>query len=209
VGRRGICGAQPYRTAGFDVTFGYSGEYDATAHGLVPDAPIVGSVGPDPDQAFDPNDATGTTAHDFTLSGTAFYRLTLDTADLTPSDSAIDIDLYLYKDGQEVASSTAGGTHELIELTLPEDGTYTLYVHGWQTTGVDVGYNIHTWDVPAAGDSGSLAITAEPPDAALGVTGAISVEWSGLDAGTNYLGAVGHNDGAGLFALTLVEVSTE
>ena len=196
-------------TASFDVTFGYSGEYDATAHGLVPDVPIVGSVGPDPDQVFDPNDATGTTSHDFTLSGTAFYRLTLDTADLTPPDSAIDIDLYLYKDGEEVASSTAGGTHELIELTLPEDGTYTLYVHGWQTTGVDVGYNIHTWDVPAAADSGSLAITSEPPDAVLSATGSISIEWSGLDIGTNYLGAVGHNDGDGLFALTLVEVSTE
>jgi hypothetical protein len=29
-----------------------------------------------------------------------------------------------------------------------------------------------------------------------------------LDPGTNYLGAVGHNDSDGLFDLTLVEVST-
>ena len=97
----------------------------------------------------------------------------------------------------------------MIELTRPEDGTYTLFVHGWQTTGIDVGYNLHTWDVPAEPDSGSLAITAEPADAVLGATGSISVEWSGLDTGANYLGAVGHDDGDGLFALTLVEVSTE
>ena len=195
-------------TASFDVTFGYSGEYDATAHGLAPDIAIVGSVGPDPDQVFDPNDSTGTTAHEITLDGSAFFRLTLDTTDLTPPDSAIDIDLYLYKDGQQVASSTAGDTHELIELIGPEDGTYTLYVHGWQTTGLDVGYSMHTWDVPVEADSGSLSITAEPADAVLAATETISVAWTGLDAGTNYLGAVGHSDGDGLFAVTLVEVGT-
>jgi hypothetical protein len=72
-------------SASFDVTFGYTGEYDATAHGLAPDVPIVGSVGPDPDQAFDPNDSTGTTAHEFTLAGTAVCRLTRETTDLTLS----------------------------------------------------------------------------------------------------------------------------
>ena len=195
-------------TASFDITFGYEGEYDATAHGLAPDVPIVGSVDQDPDQVFDPNDATGTTAHDFTLSGTAFFRLTLNTEDLTPPDDAIDIDLYLYRDGELVASSTAGSTVEQIELTQPEDGTYTLYVHGWQTTGVTVGYQIHTWDVPLAADAGSLAVVDEPADAVLGATETITVGWSGLDSGTNYLGAVGHNDGDGLFDLTLVEVST-
>jgi hypothetical protein len=196
-------------SASFDITFGYEGEYDATAHGLAADVPIVGSVAQDPDQVFDPNDATGTTAHDFTLGSTAFFRLTLNTEDLTPPDDAIDIDLYLYKDGELVASSTAGGTVEVIELTQPEDGTYTLFVHGWQTTGVTVGYQIHTWDVPLAADAGSLSIVTEPPDAVLGATETIVAGWSGLDAGTNYLGAVGHNDGDGLFDLTLVEVSTE
>jgi hypothetical protein len=48
----------------------------------------------------------------------------------------------------------------------------------------------------------------EPPDAVLGATETIVVGWSGLDPGTNYLGAVGHNDADGLFDLTLVEVST-
>jgi len=196
-------------TASFDITFGYAGEYDATAHGLVADAPITGSVAQDPDQIFDPADPTGTTAHEITLSNTAFFRLTLDTADLTPPESAIDIDLYLYKDGEEVASSTSGGTAEQIELTTPEDGAYILYVHGWQTTGLTVGYSMHTWDVPLTPDAGSLAIVSEPADAVLGATETIVAGWSGLDPGINYLGAVGHNDGGGLFDLTLVEVSTE
>jgi hypothetical protein len=196
-------------TALFDITFGYAGGYDATAHGLVADVPIAGSVDQDPDQTFDPNDATGTTAHEITLSNTAFFRLTLDTADLTPPDSAIDLDLYLYKDGEQVAASTSGSTAEQIELTTPEDGTYTLYVHGWQTIGETVGYSMHTWDVPLTADAGSLTIVSEPTDAVLGATETIVAGWSGLDPGTNYLGAVGHNDDDGLFDLTLVEVSTE
>jgi hypothetical protein len=147
--------------------------------------------------------------HEITLSNTAFFRLTLDTADLTPPDPAIDIDLYLYKDGEQVASSTSGGTVEQIELTTPEDGTYTLYVHGWQTINLTVGYSMHTWDVPLTADAGSLTIVSEPTDAVLGSTETIVVGWSGLDAGIEYLGAVGHNDDDGLFDLTLVEVSTD
>jgi hypothetical protein len=171
--------------------------------------PITGSVGQDPDQAFDPNDATGTTAHEIVLSNTAVFRLSLNTEDLAPPDSGIDLDLYLYKDGQQVGSSTAGSTVELIELMSPEDGTYTLFVHGWQTLGQTVQYSIHTWDVSATPDAGSLLVTGEPANAVIGETAAIDIAWAGLSAGTNYLGAVGHNDADGLFDVTLVEVSTE
>jgi hypothetical protein len=50
---------------------------------------------------------------------------------------------------------------------------------------------------------------SEPTDAVLGSTETIVVGWSGLDAGMDYLGAVGHNDDDGLFDLTLVEVNTD
>jgi hypothetical protein len=194
----------------FDVTFGYSGEYDAAAHGLAANVPIVGSVTQDPDQSFAPSDVgNGATAHDITLSSSALLRITLTTADLTPPNAAIDLDLFLYKDGEEVASSGAGSTDEEIELTLPEDGTYTLYVHGWQTTGLTVGYSVNTWDVPLEADTGSLQVLDEPADAVLGATETITVGWTGLAAGENYLGAVSHNDAEGIIGLTIVEVSTE
>ncbi|HUF14388.1 MAG TPA: S8 family peptidase [Acidimicrobiia bacterium] len=193
----------------FEITFGYSGEYDATAHGLVPDVNVTGSVGQDEDQTFDPNDSEGTTTHEIVLSGTAAWKLTLGAADLDPANEDFDIDLYLFKDGQAVAASTNPGTDEEIILRLPENGTYTLFVHGWQTLGTEVGYTLHTWDVPNTADAGSLEITAEPDDAVIGTTGTITVEWSGLDTGTNYLGAVAHSDEDGIFGLTLVEVSTE
>ncbi|MEX0865263.1 MAG: S8 family peptidase [Acidimicrobiia bacterium] len=204
-----VTGTGTTGSASFEITFGYGGEYDATAHGLTADVPIAGSVDQDPDQAFDPNDATGTTAHEIVLSNTAVFRLSLNTEDLAPPDSGIDLDLYLYRDGQFVASSTAGSTVELIELMSPDDGTYTLFVHGWQTLDQTVLYSIHTWDVSATPDTGSLSVTGEPDNAAIGETGTIDIAWAGLSAGTNYLGAVGHNDGGGLFDVTLVEVSTE
>jgi hypothetical protein len=203
-----VTGSGVEGSASFEITFGYSGFYDATAHGLAPDVPITGSVAQDPDQAFDPADSTGTTAHEIGLSGSVFFRIALNTADLVPPDEDIDIDLYLYKDGQLVASSTAAGTTELIDLLAPDDGTYTLFVHGWQTTGVTVAYTIHTWNVPATPDAGSLSVTAEPADAVIGQTGTIGIAWTGLEAATNYLGVVGHNDADGLFGVTLVEVST-
>jgi subtilisin family serine protease len=203
-----VTGTGAEGTASFDITFGYEGEYDATAHGLAADVPIDGSVDQDPDQTFDPNDSTGTTAHEFTLDNTAVWRLTLDTSDLTPPNSAIDLDLYLYKDGEQVASSTAGGTAESMELMFPESGDYVLYVHGWQTAGSTVAYSAHTWDVSLEADSGSLVINSEPEDAVLAETATIEIGWSGLDAGGNYLGAVGHHDGSGLLDLTMVEVGS-
>jgi hypothetical protein len=196
--------------ASFEVTFGYSGEYDAAAHGLAANAPLVGTVTQDPDQSFAPSDeGAGATAHQITISESAFLRIALTTDDLTPADSAIDLDLYLLKDGATVAISGAGSTDELIELVAPDDGTYTLYVHGWETTGLEVGYSVNLWDVPAEADTGSLQVLSEPADATFRATETITVGWSGLDAGTSYLGAVSHSDGTGQIGLTLVEVSTE
>jgi hypothetical protein len=171
----------------------------------------VGTVTQDPDQSFTPTDVgNGATAHGFNLSGSAFFRVTLTTEDLTPADSAIDLDLFLFRGDQLVAVSGAGSTDELIELTAPEDGAYTLYVHGWQTTGLEVGYSVNTWDVPEAADSGSLTIVAEPEDATAGATESITVGWSGLDPAVgDYLGAVSHHDSDSQIGLTLVEVSTE
>jgi subtilisin family serine protease len=193
--------------ASFDLQFGYGGAYTAAAHGLVPQTPVAGSVDQDPDQEFDPADPTGTTAHEFTLTGAAHLRVALGTADLTPADPAIDIDLYLYnEDGEEVASSGAGGTDELIDLSVPADGTYTLYVHGWQTLDQTVDYNLRTWEVSL--DPGtSLSVTGAPTAAVLGAVGTVDVAWTGLDAGTSYLGGVSHTGPDGLLGVTLVSVT--
>jgi subtilisin family serine protease len=203
-----VTGSGSAGTVSFPVAFGYTGAYVAGAHGLAPNVLVPGSVGQDPDNTtWSPAEApVGTTAHQIPVSNAAHFRITLNTADLTPPNPAIDIDLYLYNSaGEEVASSTSGGTVEIIDLEAPANDTYTLYVHGWQTTGITVGYNIHTWTVPATAGGGSLSVTAAPPSATLGTVANVDATWTGLAPG-NYLGAVSHSDGTTLFGYTLVEV---
>ncbi|HJQ91930.1 MAG TPA: S8 family peptidase [Acidimicrobiia bacterium] len=200
-----VSGTGAAGTASIPVAFGYTGAYTAGAHGLSPDVPVPGSVAMDPDQTFDPADPTGTTSHEIPVTNAAFLKIALNTADLTPPNPAIDIDLYLYNSaGEEVAASTSGGTVEEIVLEAPADDTYTLYVHGWQTTGVTVTYNLHTWQVSATAGGGSLVINSAPTSATQGAVGTVEVGWSGLAVG-NYVGAVSHT-GDTLLGYTLVEV---
>jgi hypothetical protein len=99
------------------VQFGYTGPYTANAHGPVPVTRINGTVVQDPNQTFDPNDPTGTTAVPIDVSGSAFLRVALTTGDLTPPNPDADLDLYLYDaSGKRVGESTAGSTAEEIEL---------------------------------------------------------------------------------------------
>ncbi|QGG96408.1 S8 family peptidase [Actinomarinicola tropica] len=196
-------------TAEIPITFGYSGPYAASAHGPVPAELLAGSVGQDPDQTFDPTDTEGVLALPVDLAGVAFLRLALDEGDLVDPPEGVDLDLFLVDGtGAVVAESTSGGTNELIELAGPADGSYTLYVHGWQTFGEEVELAVRSWAVPAEPGTGTLSIVDAPAAAVLGETGTITVEWSGLDVGTEYLGVVAHADGSGLVGLTLVEIAT-
>jgi len=201
-----VIGSGTAGNASFNVQFGYDGAYTPVAHGLIPHTGIAGSVGQDPDQTFDPADPTGTTAHEITLTDTAHLRVHVHTEDLTPPNPDVDLDLYLYnEDGEEVASSGEGGTDEHIDLTLPADGTYTLYVHGWQTLGGSVSYELHTWQLTLDPGS-SLEVASAPSAATNGAIGTIQVGWSGLEAGGEYLGAVSHTGPDGVLGLTLVSV---
>lgn len=193
----------------FPIQFGYAGAYTAAPHGPVASTPIAGVVDQDPDQTFDPADPTGTTAIPLTTSGAAFLRLRLAPQDLAAPNPDVDLDLFLYDSaGNEVASSTAGGTDELIELVLPPDDTWTLYVHGWQTAGGPVDFELQTWAVPAIPGTGALMIDEAPTAATIGAVGTVRASWSGLDPASEYVGAVSHSDGAGLIGLTLVEITT-
>ncbi len=163
----------------------------------------------DPDQTFVPSDPIGTTAVPITVSGSAFLRLALDTADLTPPDPNTDIDLYLYDEaGNFIDQSAASGTAELIEVPLPEDGTYTLYVHGWAVPGGSAGFSLRSWSVPIQPGTGALQITSAPTSVTVGQQAIIVANWSGLQPATEYLGAVSHSRGDELLGLTLVEIDT-
>ncbi|WP_420452333.1 S8 family peptidase [Ilumatobacter sp.] len=191
------------------VEFGYTGEYAAAAHGPV--APVVrsGTVEQDSDQEFDPADPEGTTALEIRTDGVAHLRIALDDGDLSPPTPGADLDLYLADStGTIVATSTSPGTNELIDVPLPPDDTWTLYVHGWQTVGTEVGFGVRTWSVPLEAGTGPMEITSAPASAELGATATIVASWEGLEAGVDHLGAVSHSRGAELLGLTLVDIET-
>ena len=186
----------------FDIKFGYTGSYTANAHGLVPATVTVDNVLQDPDQTFDPGDGNSD-AHVIAVAGAAMLRIAI------PPESAetdADLDVYIYDPtNTQVASSTLGGTDELIEITNPMDGNWTVYVHGWSAPGGDSDYNMYSWLISAT-PGGNLTVDNAPTSATIGTTQAIDVSWSGAGAGGWHFGAVSHADAGGIIGLTLLEV---
>ena len=185
------------------VRFGYTGAYAAGAHGLVPATVTGGTVAQDPDQNFDPTDGFSD-AVSIEVSDGTLLRVALppDAVD----DPEADLDLYLFDpSGNQVATSTNGGTDELIDVADPADGTWTLYVHGWQAPGGSTDYSLSDWVVPATPGGGSLSIDSAPASAQAGTTGTVTASWTGA-AGAWNLGAVSHSNAGGVIDLTLLEV---
>ncbi len=210
---RGVSYAAPARVTGrgetamasFPITFGYTSDYAAASHGLQPAAVFSDTVAQDPDQAFSPNDVAdgGAVLHEVTTGGAALLRIAMPT---DATEAQADLDIFVFGPaGNLVATSTAGGTDELIELVLPTDGTYSIFVHGWQTPGGDSDYDLYTWAVSAS-PGGNMTIDSAPSSASLDATENVAVSWTGAGAGQWHLGAVSHSDGFGLMGLTLVEV---
>lgn len=203
-----VVGSGTSGSASFNVSFGYTGAYTAGAHGLVPATVSSGNVLQDPNQTFAPSDVAtgGAVAFTFNLSGVSRFRIAMPPEGTEPD---ADLDIFVYNPSNvQVASSTAGGTDELIDISNPANGTWTVYVHGWSTPGGDSDFDMWTWAIPSA-TGGSLSITSAPTSATIGTVGTIDVSWSGLTSGSIsdwYLGAVSHNGPSGVMGLTIINV---
>jgi hypothetical protein len=201
-------GAGADGSGSFDIKFGYSGSYTAAAHGLEPAIVTEDNVEQDPDQDFDPDDGYSN-AHEFEVEGAAYLRIVLPPGGVSNPDE-IDLDIFLYDpQGEEVATSTSGGTDEQIDILLPEDGTWTLYVHGWQTAGPSADYTMYTWIISAT-PGGNLNVDAAPDAAVLATSATVEYSWSGAPAEWN-LGAISHagaegEEDAAVLGLTLINV---
>lgn len=198
-----VTGSGESGSASFDVSFGYTGSYSAAAHGLEPATVTQDTVVQDPDQTFSPADGYSN-AHTFDLSGAAFFRVAIPPEAVASTD--IDLDVFVYDpEGNQVAASTNGGTDEQVDITLPADGTWTVYVHGWQTVDASADYDMYSWVVSAT-PGGNLSIDSAPTSAILGATETVGLSWTEATASQWHLGAVSHTGEGGLMGLTLVEV---
>jgi hypothetical protein len=188
--------------ASFDVSFGYTGIYSAAAHGLEPATVDSRTVEQDPDQSFDPSDGFSN-VHEVTTTGAAVLRFQIP-PEATEADA--DLDIFLFDPaGNFVAQSANAGTDELIEVALPVDGTWTLFVQGWSTPGPNAHYDLYSWVVSAT-PGGNMSIDEAPTTAVLGNTNPVGVSWVGATSDQWHLGAVSHTGPDGLLGLTLIEV---
>jgi subtilisin family serine protease len=191
----------------YTVKFGYDGPFSATGRGLVPATTAAGNVADDPGDSFSPG-GPGTTSFDYVVpAGTTYARFSTFNAF---TDGADDLDLYVYRcpctPGTLVGSSGGGTADEQVSLVNPTAATYRVWVHGFATDGPDSNFTLFSWALGSS-SAGNMTVTA-PSTAVTGTTGNINLAFSGLAAGTKYLGSVAYSGIAGLPNPTIVRVDT-
>ncbi|HXH33531.1 MAG TPA: S8 family serine peptidase [Plantibacter sp.] len=189
----------------YTVRFGYTGSFSTSTRGLVAATQNAGSVSDDPTNTFVVG-GPGTMSHSITIApGTTYARVALYDDQVGASN---DLDLYLYNSaGVQVGSSGSGTSQEIINLKNPPAGTYTAWVHGWQTAGGGTAnYILYSWGVGTA-SAGNMTATG-PASATTGASGTINLAFTGLAAGTRYLGAVDYSNGSSTIGSTIVYQKT-
>jgi hypothetical protein len=182
------------------VTFGYTGAFVAAPRGLIPATQTTGTVADDPGDSFTPT-GPGVTKIDVVIpAGTTYARFSLFDANVSP---ASDIDLYVYRGTTLVGASGGGTSAEEVNVLNPAPDTYTVYVHGFAVPGT-ANFTLFSWLLGSA-SAGNMNVSA-PASAVLGGTGTINLTFSGLTAGTKYLGSVAYSGVAGLPNPTIVRV---
>ena len=199
---RPVALAAPTQVSGsYNVTFGYTGPFTAAARGLVGASTHNGSVMTDPTGSFTPVISPSAVSFDVVVpAGTTYARFALFDAAATPGS---DLDLYVYRGATLVGSSGGPTATEEVNLLSPTAATYTVWVHGFATSNPST-FTLYAWVLGAA-DAGNMTVTA-PTTATLGTTGAINLSFSGLTAGTKYLGSVAYGGAAGMPNPTIVRV---
>ena len=129
-----------------------------------------------------------------------------DVARFTATGNAVgdDVDLYVYRAGTLVDSSTGSSPGSEVTLTRPAAGTYTVFVnaHGAEDGAATAG-QLDTWVVPEQGGA-PVSLSTDAVGFAPGQRFRYSASWSGLDPDRSYLGAVSYGD---TDLRTLVEVN--
>lgn len=187
----------------WQVNVGYTGVLLATVAGLVPAVQTPWTVAQDPDQTFVRTDPTGTFSHSVVVPPNSLFRSGIYEDAITPTGT--DLDLYVYSGTTLVGQSADGDSNEEVTLrTGAGAATLTVYVHGWLTNGPSATGTLFTWT--ATTDAGNTTISGVAP-ATPGVQ-THTATFSGLAAGTRYLGEVRYSNGTAIIGRTILSVRT-
>ena len=204
-----------FDTAGslsFPVRFGYTGAYTPGVHGLRFPLVINGFVDRDPTKTFTFRTTNGVTAHLIDVpDNEAYLRFALFD---TLTDGNDDLDMYIYYCADNincVKIGESGGftSDEEFNQFFPAGGRYAVLIHGFETDQVAGGpgsnYVLLGWSFGIDDDQGNMTATG-PAFVNSGTTETITVDWSGLNDDTIYLGGISHNTPQGLSAITIIRI---
>ncbi len=184
--------AAPMQVTGtYDVTFGYNGSFTAAPRGLIPAETIDGEVVTGDYQLYQVDVPAGTT----------YARFSLFDEFVSP---ASDLDLYVFDSTlKQIGGSGSGTSAEEVNFVNMAEGTYYVMVDGY-ATGDPSTFTLFAWILGSA-DEGNMTVTA-PATAVVGATGTIELTFTGLTAGTKYLGSVVYSGADGMPNPTIVRV---
>lgn len=192
------------------VTPGFAGTLTTAVDGAVAadrQAPTLTPTG----AGFDP-DAPAVSPRTAKLTvtipaGTTVARHATFDADFA---AGTDVDLYLYGAGTtELVASSGGGTaEEQIQIENPPAGTYDLYVvlFGAAPGQTSVTVPTYLWNLDGQA-KGNLTATPASQAVTAGTPVTVTAAWSGLTAGTRYLGRISYGDGSATAGGTYVLIT--
>ena len=138
-------------------------------------------------------------------TGVMAARFALRQQESGPSD---DNDMGVLSPNGDWKYSGKDGTAEAVQLASPAAGNYKVCVVAWGSDAPVATHKLASWLVTAA-DVGGKFTVAVPGKVVAGTSASMGVSWSGLTAGTRYLGAVQFLDQNNVMqATTIVRVET-
>jgi subtilisin family serine protease len=213
----------PAGTTSIPVAFGYTGAYQAHAHGLRAalsdfcrdqnDASVPCTIDDDPTDEFSFRFDSGVNVHLVEVPPDQLYaRFALFDAETDGND---DLDLYVFycpnNQCTQIAQSGSFTSEEEINLIAPAPGTYAVLVHGFETDEITGGpgalYRLYAWAFGAVDVVGNLSVIY-PTAVTDGDRDELQVGWGPLAPATRYLGAVSHNTPTGRYGLTLLRIDS-
>jgi subtilisin family serine protease len=182
---------------------GFAGTLSTKVSGLAASAQTPITFTAD-DTGFNPNapaESAGVKKISVTVpAGTTLARFATFDGDLP---AGTDVDLFVYSGTTLVGQSAGGSAEESVTLSAP--GTYSIYVVLFAHVGAIPLVKHHAFLVNDV-DAGNLTVTPATQPVTLAGKTSVTFAWSGLAAGSRYLGIVSYSDGTTTVGRTLVSV---
>ncbi|MFD7157761.1 S8 family serine peptidase [Kribbella sp. NPDC059898] len=188
------------------VTAGYAGTLNTTALGLNP-ATVGEATLRNPGGVSFPTTAPKANDHvaKFTADvpvGTTYARFSTFDADYP---AGTDLDVFVYKAGTTtlLGSSTGGSAEEEVNLSQPAGGPVDVYVDLYAGAN-EQQVKLNHWELQKS--TGNLTVTPATQQVQVAGDTTVTANWTGLTAGTRYLGQLHFSDGADGSGNTVVRV---